>query len=342
MKKKSSLKDIAKKVGVSIATVSYVMNNKEKEARVGEDVAARIRKAALQLDYKPNFIAKSLKSGKTNTIGLIVADISNPFFSTLARIIEDEARKHGYIVLFGSSDEKTENLQSLIEVFINRQVDAFIIAPTADAESQIKFIQEAQIPVVLIDRYFPNLPTDVVRIDNEVAAFNAVRHLLALGRKKIGMVAYKTTLPHMKARIDGYKKALKNAGIRLNASHIVKADYQQLTKEVGDGVAKLLRNSEKIDALFFATNTLAVAGLKKIVELNIKVPEDLAIVSFDESEAFDFFYSPITYMRQSMKDIGKESVALVIKKLGKKLNKSETIIVDAHLVQRDSCGINLP
>src|SRR5690348_6062925 len=125
MGKKIALKDIAQHVGVSVALVSYVLNGKETEARISTDMADKIRRKATELNYQPNLIAKSLKSGKTNTIGLIVADISNPFFSGIARIIEDEAKKNDYVVIFGSSDEDADKQQDLIDVFLNRLVDAF-------------------------------------------------------------------------------------------------------------------------------------------------------------------------------------------------------------------------
>jgi len=164
MKKKVSLKDIAQKVGVSIALVSYVLNNK-KEGRINKDVALKIKDTAHALNYRTNQIAKSLKTNKTNTIGLIVSDISNPFSSSLARIIEDEADRNGYTVIFGSSDEDVQKSQKLIETFINRQVDGLIIAPSEDAIPQLKYLQEEGIPFVLIDRYFPELKTNYVTID---------------------------------------------------------------------------------------------------------------------------------------------------------------------------------
>lgn len=341
MERKVSLKDIAQRVGVSIASVSYVMNNKEKEGRVGSDVAEKIRKAAVELNYKPNFIAKSLKSGKTNTIGLIVADISNPFFSNIARIIEDEAKQHGYIVIFGSSDESTSNLKELIEVFINRQVDAFIIAPTANAESQIVFLQKMNVPVVLIDRYFPGLDSDCVHINNFQAAFSAVEHLIKAGRRKIGMVTYDTALHHMQERKNGYKEALKASGISFKKEWVIEAAYQNIHNDVSSGISLLLNPAIQIDALFFATNSLAVEGLKKINETGIKVPGELAIISFDQSDAFDFFYSPVTYVGQSLSDIGKEAVKLVIDRINDNKKKPTNIIIEAKLVLRDSCGINL-
>lgn len=341
MNRKVSLKDIAREVGVSVASVSYVINNKEKIGRVGADMAEKIRKVAAELDYKPNFIAKSLKSGKTKTIGLIVADISNPFFSNLARIIEDEAKQHGYIVIFGSSDESTENLQDLIDVFINRQVDAFIIAPTANAESQIEFLQKMNVPVVLIDRYFPGLDIDSVHINNFQASYSAVEHLIKLGRKKIAIVTYDTTLPHMQDRKEGYENALEAGGVKLKKEWIIRAAYQNIHNDVSRGISNLLIPEVQIDALFFTTNSLAVEGLKRINEIGIKVPDKLAIISFDQTDAFDFFYSPVTYVSQSLTDLGKEAVELVIDRINNNKKKPTNITIEANLVLRDSCGRDL-
>src|SRR2546423_9040838 len=148
MRKKTSLKDIAERVGVSTALVSYVLNN-QKEGRISKTVAQKIRDTAKQLNYSTNQIAKSLKTNKTYTIGLIVSDISNPFSSSLARIIEDEAEKNNYTVIFGSSDESAERSWKLINVLLNRQVDGFIIASAENAESQIVYLKENEIPFVL-------------------------------------------------------------------------------------------------------------------------------------------------------------------------------------------------
>jgi LacI family transcriptional regulator len=337
LNKKVLLKDIADYVGVSTALVSYVINNKEKEERVGAEMAKKIRKAAIKLNYQPNFIAKSLKSGKTNTIGLIVADISNPFFSNIARIIEDEARKLGYVVIFGSSDESAEKSQALIDVFFNRQVDAFIIAPAEHTEDQIKKLK-SNIPVVLIDRYFPSIETDCVRIDNFKAACDAVEHLIKNGRKNIGMMAYNIDLQHIIERKNGYKAALKKNGIKFKQALLMEATFENIAKDVERGMKSILSPKLKVDALFFATNTLAVAGLKIINQLGIKVPDDLAIVSFDESDAFDFFYSPLTYVSQSLTEIGKGAVKLATDRINNNDKKCTSIVVQPKLILRKSSG----
>src|SRR5687768_9638116 len=187
MLKRTSLKDIAKIVGVSTALVSYVLNNK-KQGRIRKEIAQQIRDTAAMLHYQPNQIARSLKTNKTNTIGLIVADISNPFSSSLARIIEDEAYQQGYTVIFGSSDENAQKSEKLIETLLNRQVDGLIISPPANAESQINQLKKQEVPFVLVDRYFPEIDTNWVSLDNYSSTYKAVRHLVDSGFKKIGMI----------------------------------------------------------------------------------------------------------------------------------------------------------
>lgn len=337
MTKKISLKDVAKHVGVSTALVSYVINNKEKEARVGAEMVKKIKRAVKDLNYQPNLIAKSLKSGRTSTIGLIVADISNPFFSTIARIIEDEARKLGYVVIFGSSDESHEKSQTLIEVLLNRQVDAFIIAPARNTEKQVLQLQKRNIPVVLIDRYFPEIAVDSVHINNAQAAFDAVDYLVNRGRKRIAMVSYDTTLAHIEERKTGYKDALNKNGLQYNDTLVKNISFQNLEKDIAVKIEALLKIQPAVDAFFFATNTLAVESLKVINKHNIKIPEDVAIVSFDESEVFDFFYAPLSYVQQPLEEIGKQAIKLVSEKIHKPAAmQNRTVVLDAKLIVRQS------
>ncbi|MHA4811500.1 LacI family DNA-binding transcriptional regulator [Flavitalea flava] len=336
MEKKVSIKDIARHVGVSTALISYVLNNKD--GRVSPEMAEKIRKAAIELNYKPNLIAKSLKSGKTNTLGLIVADISNPFFSNIARIIEDEAKKFGYTVIFGSSDESVEKSHDLIEALLNRQVDALIIAPAEFTEQQIRDLQKRDVPFVLIDRYFPDIESNCVRINNFQASYNAVDHLIKMGSRRIVMMTYNTGMQHIGERKRGYLEALKDNNISFQEEWLPLASYHHLEQDVEKIMKNLLLPIPKVDAFFFATNSLAVQGLKQINKLGVKVPDDLAIISFDESDVFDFFYSPVTIVRQSLQDIGREAVKLVMENISQKTRKHSQVVVDATLMIRESCG----
>lgn len=337
MKKRVSIKDIAEKVGVSTALVSYVLNGKEREARVGEAIAKKVRKVAADLNYQPNLIARGLKFGRTNTIGLIVADISNPFFATLARSIELEAQKNGYTVLFGSSDEQLEKSKNLISTFLNRQVDGLIITPVAGSQLQIEELQNKGVPFVLMDRGFTDVETNVVVTDNHDAMYSAVKLLTKNDYKKIGMIAYDTPLTHMQDRIQGYKDALKDAGIRFQSRWLIKVPYQDYKKHVAEGIAQLLdKTSNAVDALVFATNSISVQALKIIHAKNLIVPDDLGIISFDESDTFEFFYASITYIKQNLNEISEKAVQSLIKNINSTHPKVLKVVVPSAIVVGES------
>lgn len=339
MNKKVSIKDIAQSVGVSTALVSYVLNNKEKEARVGKEIAQVIRDTAAKMGYQPNQIAKSLKTGKSHTFGLIVADISNPFFANLARNVEDEAKNFNYTVIFASADESPKKSQNLINILTERQVDGFIIAPAENSQNQIESILKSNIPLVLIDRYFKELETNYVVTNNYDASYNAVSHLIKAGHKNIGMIAYKTDLVHMLDRRRGYMDALKdNKQLKAKTPLIKTVDFDFTQDDVEAGIKELLAQNPSMDALFFATNTLTLKGLKALNNLNCKVPDDIAVVCFDESEAFDFFYSPLTYIEQPLLEMGKKAVQILIKNITDKKSANTQLSIPSKLVVRKSCG----
>jgi len=312
MEKRVSLKDIAQKLGVSTALVSYVLNNK-KEGRIGKEVAEKIRATAKKLNYRPNQLAKSLKTNKTFTIGLIVADIANPFFSTLARIIEDEAEKNKYTVIFASSDEKADRSQKLIDVLVDRHVDGIIIAAAENTEQQIKQLKKRNIPFVLIDRYFADLNANYVGVNNYEAAYQATKHMIETGRKRIGMIGFKTTLPNLEDRKKGFVQALEDHQIASLKNSVVEVSVDATKEEVEQAIDRLLSLPKPIDALFFASNKLSTFGLKYLNSLSVKVPNDLALCSFDESDATELFYAPLTHIRQPLREMGEMAVDRLMK-----------------------------
>ncbi|RCR70946.1 LacI family DNA-binding transcriptional regulator [Larkinella punicea] len=335
-KKKVSLKDIAEKAQVSTALVSYVLNGKEKESRVGHEIAVKIKQIAKELNYQPNYLAKSLRSGKTQTIGLIIADISNPFFANIARIVEDEAKKNGYTVIIGSSDEKAEKSWDLITVFLNRQVDGFIIVSSENSEEQIQYLIEKNVAFVLLDRHFPTIPTHFVSLNSYKAAFDAGVHLIQGGYKNIGLIAYKSNLFHMQERIRGYRESLAENGIVFHPAWLKEVGFDTIDEEIKIGIDEMLASAFPVDALIFATYRLAVTGLKYINALGLKVPDDLAIVSFGQAEVFDLYYCPITYVLQPMEELGKTAVEILIHQLKEPHAEKRQILMEAQLMARDS------
>ncbi len=331
------MKDIAQELGVSTALVSYVLNNQH-EDRINKDTAEKIRRLATELNYQPNQIAKSLKSSKTNTIGLIVADISNPFSASLARIIEDEAKKSKYTVIFGSADESHKKSQDLINLLLNRQVDGFIIAPAEGSEKQLLLLKKQGIPFVLIDRYFPELEVDQVVLDNFQAAYAAVSHLISNGYQRIGMINFQTDLFHLNERVRGYNEALANHKIKHTKGNFRTVDEREIKTEVKSCIDELLNKEEPIDALFFGSNTLAIEGLSYIQKLKIQVPDQLAVVCFDEDNAYSLFHCPLTYVRQPLVEMGKKSVEILLTAIADGSKHTNTVLEAELMIHESSMG----
>lgn len=326
MVKKVSLKDIAQKIGVSTALVSYVLSGNEEKGRVGKATAEKIRQAAKELNYQPNHIAKSLKTGKTNTVGLIVADISNPFFASIARGVEDESSHYGLTTIIGSSDESTEKLKNLVDVFIKRQVDGFIISPPDNSEETIEYIISLGIPICLIDRHFDHVDSSYVVTDNKSSMTKAVSHLLDLGYKNLAFVAYNSSLQHMKDREQGFL----DASSKVN-SKVYKINFSKQQVELNGAIDEIL-NTQKADAIVFATNTLSVDGLKYLTQQGIQIPKDLNVMCFDFSEVYDFFYHPIIHVKQPIEQLAKESVIALTQQI--KDNTIQKKVLNSELMAK--------
>lgn len=338
-RKRILLKDVANAVGVSTSLVSIVLNNKAKEYRIGEEVAQRVLLAAKKLNYTPNLVARNLRGGKTQLIGLIVTDISNPFFSLLSRLIEDHVDEIGYTVVFGSSDENVGNTKKLVDVFLNKGVDGIIVVPCDGSEKIIEELHESNIPLVLVDRYFPNLDVSFSCLNNIKAMELATRHLIDQGFERISLIAYKSEMKNMADRIAGYEKTMLNAGVKKHIQ-VKQVGFSNPQPEVYKALDFLV-NKKKTEAVIFSTNALSVCGLYSLNEMNKHIPEDVAIVGFDENDVFDLFYTPITYVKQPIAKIAEESVNILIDKIknGEQAKKSMVLLEPELVIQKSSLKI---
>jgi len=330
-----SIKNIAQRLNVSTATVSLVLNGKEKEGRVGKEMADKIRQTASEMNYEPNSLARGLRMGRSQTIGLIVADISNPFFANLAFYIQEQAEKFGYSVIITNTNESDLKMEKMINVLKSRQVDGFIIVPTEHGEPYVEDLVKRNIPVVLIDRYFPNLSVSSVVADNYNAAVNAVENLIGQGCKNIGLVIYKSALQHMLERKRGYVDVLKKYGY-YNPSLIKEVNYSLITTDTILAIEGLFMKENNPDGIFFATNTLAMLGLKQLMQMKVNIPSDIKIVSFDKSDAFDFMNISIPYNLQPLPEMGKSAVELLIEQIKNNAITSKCIELKANLI--DGCS----
>ena len=340
--KKTSLSDIAKHLGVSKTLVSFVLNGKGKEFRISEDICKKVLQVAKDLNYQPNRIAQGLRTGKTNTIGLIIADIANPFFGILGREIEQEAARYGYRVIFCSSDENPEKSRQQIAMLQQSQVDGYIISPPMNSEEQIRILAKGQVPFVLIDRYFPEIECSYIVVDNFDAAYQATTHLLARGRKKIANITVNLDLVNMKERTEGYKQALKEASIPVDESLIKVLPFSHENKDVAKAIKELIGKpgNKKVDAILFSTSKLGINGIESITAMGLKIPDDIAIVSFDNPDAYKICVSPVTVVNQPLKEIGKTAVQLIINELKhpETISKIQKVILKTNLIVRKSCG----
>ena len=307
MKKIVSIKDIARMAGVAPSTVSAVINGKTRQARISLAKVEMVKQVILQTGYLPNQAAVSLRTGKTRVIGLIVEDISNSFFAALAKQVEAKVYAQGYKIVYCSTDNREEQGREMIRV-LSRQVDGFIITPTAGMEEDIRQLIAHGKPVVLIDRYLPGLNVAASLVDNEAGVREGMRHLLGKGYTRIAFVTVTHELVQMQLREQGYVTEMKAAGIRPS---ILKIPYVAEQEDVIEHINGFLQ-SEKPDAIFFSTNYVGLAGLEAIRRCGMTIPGDIAVICFDDNETFRLFTPGITALEQPIQAIAHEAIQMLM------------------------------
>jgi LacI family transcriptional regulator len=312
MNKKISIVDIANLLNISKTTVSFILNGRAQEKRISEELVQKVLKLVKEVGYKPNSLAKSLRTGKSNIIGLMVEDISNPFFANIARLIEDRAYEKGYRIIYCSTDNDTEKTQDLITMFRDRHVDGYIMAPPRNIEEDVQDLIKSGLPVVMFDRYLPNVDTDYVIVDNQFSTYSATRHLIEQGYSKIAYITFSSEQTQMLDRMNGYKNALKEDKLK---TYIKEIDFNRNEELIKEPLSAYLKKNPGIDAILFGTDHIGTCGLKVINQLGLKVPEDLAIVSFDDYDVFELHSPSVTAIAQPIEAIADNVISLLLKKL---------------------------
>ena len=329
--KRASIKDIARIAGVSVATVSYVLNKKE-GSRISEATRDKILKVSKEINYTPNKIAKSLKMSKSKLIGLIVADISNDFYSNIARSIEDEAMKMGYTLLIGSCDENPEKFGKLTELFSEQQVDGMILAPVTGSDDAINRLVREEYPIVTIDRYLQNIDLPGVMINNFEISEQICGHLLRKNFDELIYVGYDTELPHLLDRQYGFDKCAEKSGVTIKR---ILTGIHNITEEVHRQLQDNLDLSKKT-CIYFSSNKLGIAGLRYLIDNNIKVPENVSLVAFDETEAYYLFPTEVSFVRQPLEEMARESVKLLDSQINSYTQQGKRATFHAEFVERNS------
>lgn len=323
--KRVSLKDIARIAGVSPSTVSFVLNGKAKQMRISETLATRIMEVAKKEGYHPNPVAVSLRTGKSQILGLIVETISGNFFASLSRIIEDEAARFGYKVVYTSTENNRQKGKELIGMLSQRQVDGYIITPTPGMEQDIKELIADNKPVVLMDSYFPGIDVPHVLVNNYEGVMKGMAHVIEKGYRRIGFVTVDLDLVQMEDRLKAYQDSMSKAG--LSSDNLVLSLKYEEDKEQGiHNVTSFIQNTPDLEAVFFATNYLGLLGLESIHRLGLKLPDDLAMIVFDDHDVFRLYPPGITCIRQPAEEIAKTALELLMEQLGKGNNGGESKI----------------
>ncbi|MCG7335754.1 LacI family transcriptional regulator [Sporosarcina sp. ACRSM] len=326
----ATIRDVAKLANVSIATVSRVINQ---NGYVNGETKKKVNNAIELLKYKPNSIAKGLASGKTKTMALILPDISNPFFSELARAVEDSASSQGYTVFLCNTDSDTNKEKDYIRKMKDRFVDGILFAGHTLQEPEIKTLEEEKIPLVVLDRAPGEDICLVVRSNNREGAKLAVRHLLEIGCNKIAHIYGPQEVATARERLLGFEEAVKEFSW-YTPSLLEQGDFT--IKGGMDAVGLLLKRHPDVDGIFTGNDLMALGALKKLKQLKIKVPDQISLIGFDGIELTEITEPEITTIAQPIYQIGSLATSLLIKKIEGSLLLHKSHEIDVELVVRGS------
>lgn len=333
----ATIRDVAEHAQVSVATVSAVLN---KNKYVSPALAERVKHSAAALDYRPNNLARSLKKQRTHALGLILSDITNPFFTTLVRAVEDTARQHGYTLLLGNTDEESAKEETYIELLRARHIDGLILVASAGDHAYVPDLIRQGLPLICVDRSLTHLGADSVLTDNIAGAYQAVGHLLDLGHTRIGLIAGIPKITSTDQRLVGYEQALEERGIPSDPALI-----RRSTSTIAGGerdAALLLALPDPPTALFATNNQMTIGALRAIQARGLRCPEDIALVGFDDFEWADVFRPRLTTVRQPVYELGRTVTRLLVRRIeGQRTNPGQEIILPPTLIVRESCGNEL-
>lgn len=334
--KAANIYDVAKKAGVSIFTVSAVIN---KSSQVSPALQRRVEAAIRHLNYRPNLLARSLAKQRTHTIGIIVPDIANPFFPLVVRGVEDVAQKAGYSTLLCNSDNQREKEEHYLELLLSKRVDGILLtmAPGRLTPWLRRMLAEAKVPIVLVMRTSKDLKADVVLTDDHKGAFEAVAHLARIGHRRVALVSGPLDVSNGTARWKGYRKALEVHGLSYDSDLMAEGDYRT---ESGyrAGLALLPRRP---DAVFVANYLMTVGFMQAADEMEMTCPDDFGLVSFDDYPWLRCFRPRLTTIELPKYELGAKSARLLLERISGRKGRGTVQKLAPQLCVRESCGFTL-
>jgi len=331
----TTIRDVARLAAVSVATVSNALNN---PGRVSPELVARVGAAVEKLGYSPHAAARSLRKRASGLLGLIVADITNPFFTELFEATENAAAANGYSLLLCNSNERIEREEAHLRMLRSQRIDGLILAPTGAVSShRAPLLGALDVPIVLVDRALEGLGYDTVVLDNRQAAIDAVGHLIAHGHRRIGMINGPEVLRTAVDRLQGYREALLGAGLSFDRALVRSAEFRE--REAHDAAIRLLRDENRPTAIFAANNLMTIGVMRALSELGLSCPGDVSVVGIDDFPWADAFTPRLTTIAQPVRDMGETTFNLLADRIGgSRQGEGTTIVMAPRLITRGSCA----
>jgi LacI family transcriptional regulator len=334
-KKVNNIKELAEKLNLSTTTVSRVLNGKSKIFRISSSTSRKVLNGARKYDYSPNRLARGLKLEKTETLGLIIPDIANPYFGSIAKSIEVEAHKRGYSIFLCDSLDEVSTEAELLKLLANRKADGIIIAPAGEKSGHIAEAEQQGIPIVVIDRFLPGTNLPYVTTNNYAGALMAVEHIIEMGHREIACIQGINGISANSGRVKGYRDALHKNGIAVNENNILGTDFGEMNGYIQ--TRKLLKRPKRPTAIFALSNLISLGALRAIKEAGLTVPDDISLVSFDEQPYSAFLACPMTTVEQPRNEIGKEAFRLLLRIISEKSPENvKSKMLKPRLIVRES------
>jgi len=330
----STIRDVAERARVSTMTVSRVINN---SGYISQEARERVEAAIAELGYVPNTLARSLRFKSTKTLALVLTDITNPFFTTLARGVGDVANKHGFNVIFCNTDESESEQAEQLKALVQKRVDGVLLVPACSSGEAVAFLQDQKVPVVVLDRRVSDCSVDSVRCDSEEGAYQLVKLFLDLGHRRIGVLSGPERVSTAQDRVAGYRRAITEAGLEIDADLIC---YGSFTQAGGyEMTQKILTLPMRPTALFAGNNFIAVGIYQAIREAGLRVPEDIAMVAFDDLPVSITIEPFFTVAAQPAYEMGRRATELLLKRLGgERSETAQEIVLPVEVIVRRSSG----
>jgi LacI family transcriptional regulator len=335
----ATIRDVARLANVSVATVSNALNSAD---RVSPELLARVRAAVEKLSYAPHAGARSMRKRSSGLLGLIVGDITNPFFSDLFEAVEDAAAARGYLVLLCNSSERSEREEAHLKMLRSQRIDGLILAPTGAASmNRASLLAQLEVPVVLVDRAMDGLGYDSVVLDNRKAGFEATSHLIGCGHRRIGLINGPEILRTAADRMQGYREALLAAGLRFDPALVREAGFQE--QPAHEAALDLMALSERPTALFATNNLMTVGCVKAVADRGLSCPKDVSLVGIDDLPWADAVSPRLTAIAQPVRAMGETALTLLAERIaGTRLGAGTTTVMAPRLIIRRSCGTPAP